>query len=238
MGHDTMDLEQLASYLRRDAREVARLVDRGQVPGRKVGGNWRFSRQEVQHWLEGQLAGYSDNELRQLELHPTIVAEPLLANLIHEACVAVPLRATTRSSVFRELVTLAEQSWQVYDPQLVLEAIQAREDLSSTALENGVAVPHLHRPIAGALGESLIAFGRTMSGLPMGAADEGMTDLFFLVLCQDSQLHLRVLARLARLFLRPGFLDQLRAAATGHSARQVILDAESELLAGNVPASN
>jgi PTS system nitrogen regulatory IIA component len=230
MGHDTMDLEQLARYLRRDAREVARLVDRGQVPGRKVGGSWRFSRQEVQHWLENQLAGYSDAELRQLEHHPVAVSEPLLANLIHEACVAVPLRAATRSSVIRELVNLAEQSWQVYDPQIVMDAVQAREDLATTALENGVAVPHLHRPIAGAIGESLIAFGRTTSGIPMGAPDGGLTDLFFLVLCQDSELHLRVLARLARLFLRPGFLDQLRAEPTGHAARQLIVQAEAELL--------
>lgn len=231
MGHDTMDIEQLARFLKRDAREVARLVDRGQVPGRKVAGSWRFSRQEVQHWLENQLAGYTDAELKNLERHPTSVCEPLLANLIHEACVAVPLRASTRASVLRELVNLAEQSWQVYDPQAVLDAVQAREAKGSTALENGVAVPHLNRPIAGALGESLIAFGRTAGGLPLGAPDGRLTDLFFLVLCQDSEIHLRVLARLARLFLRPGFLDQLRAEPTGHGARQLILQAEAELLA-------
>lgn len=231
MGNDTMDLEQLARYLRRDSREVAKLVDRGRLPGRKVAGEWRFSRQEVKHWLEQQLPSYTDAELRDLEEHHEEPSEPLLANLIHEACVAIPLKATTRGSVLRELVTLAEQSWQVYDPKAVLDAIKTRETASSTALENGVAIPHIHRPIHGAIGESLIAFGRTGGGVPFGASDGGLTDLFFLVLCQDEALHLKVLARLARLFLRSDFLTNLRDQPTAHGARQVIVAAEAELLA-------
>src|SRR5205814_1088538 len=72
--------------------------------------------------------------------------EPLLTTLLHTDCVAVPLPASTRSSLFRELVKLAEQSWQVYDPDAVLTAIQAREELASTAQDNGVAVLHPRRP--------------------------------------------------------------------------------------------
>jgi len=224
-----MDLDQLASFLKRDAREVVKLADRGHLPGRKVRGSWRFSRQEVKHWLETQLSGYTDAELQALEHHQDAPGENLVGSLLHEACVAVPLKAATRSSVLRELVTLAEQSWQVFDPKAILAAVKEREETCPTALENGIAVPHPHRPIPGALGESLIAFGHVRGGLPFGAADGGLTDLFFLVLCQDESVHLKVLARLSRLFLRPGFLADLRDAPTGHAARQLILDAEAEL---------
>jgi PTS system nitrogen regulatory IIA component len=231
MANDTMDLEQLARYLQRDAREVVKLADRGRLPGRKVGGAWRFSLQEVKRWLETQLGELSDEQLRNIERQQSGTAAPLIGPMLHEACVAVPLRAATRVSALRELVSLAEQSWQVYDPQTVFEAVLAREDAATTALEFGVAVPHMHRPIPGTLGKSIIAFGRTASPLPFGAADGGLTDLFFLALCQDESTHLRVLARLARLFLRPGFLDGLRDAPTGHAAREHILAAELELLA-------
>ena len=44
-----------------------------------------------------------------------------------------------RKSVLKELVVLAEQSWQVYDPGAVLSAIEAREEMGSTAQPNGVA---------------------------------------------------------------------------------------------------
>jgi nitrogen PTS system EIIA component len=235
MGGDAMNLEQLATYLRRDSREVAKLVDRGTLPGRKVGGSWRFSRQEIRHWLESQLSEYDDAQLCQVERYHAEPQEPLLAHLMHEACLAVPLKATTRSSVLRELVTVAEQSWQVYDPQVILEAIQAREATASTALDNGVAIPHIHNPIPEALGESLIAFGRTASALPFGAPGGALTDLFFLVLCQDEGLHLKILARLSRLFLRPGFLVSLRDEPTAHGARQLIIAAEADLLRQSSP---
>ncbi|MFL5328460.1 MAG: PTS sugar transporter subunit IIA [Gemmataceae bacterium] len=230
MGNDTMTLEQLARYLRRDAREVVKLADRGELPGRKVAGDWRFSVSEVNTWIEQRIADSGEEELRVIEQQPAEPGEPLIANLLHEACACVPLKATTRASVLSELVTLAEQSWQLYDPKALLEAVRYREAKASTALENGVAVPHPGKPMPQALGEPLIAFGRTQSGLPFGASDNQLTDMFFLVASRDSATHLKVLARLARMFLRPGFLDDLRAEPTAHGAVAFIRATEAELI--------
>jgi PTS system nitrogen regulatory IIA component len=229
---ETLDLEQLAAYLRRDVREVGKLASRGHLPGRKVGGQWRFARVEINHWLEKQLPDYTDKELTALETGHEGAEEPLLASLLSEATTAVPLPASTRASVLKELVTLAEQSWQVYDPEAILEALRQREEIASTAQPGGVAIPHPYRPLPGALGESVVAFGRTVQGIPFGAPRGGLTDLFFLVCCQDDRTHLRVLARLTRLFLRPGFLDELRAAETSRQAYDLIRAAERQLLEG------
>ena len=81
---ETMDIEQLANYLRRDAREVGKLASRGQLPGRKVGGEWRFNRAEINRWLEDQLPELSDSQLTSIE---TAHGEddPLLAGLL-SAC--------------------------------------------------------------------------------------------------------------------------------------------------------
>ena len=82
---------------------------------------------------------------------------------------AVPLAAATKASVLKELVSLAEQSWQVYDPDALLAAIKQREELGTTALSSGVAIPHPRRPSPTVLGESVIAYGRTSTGIPFGA---------------------------------------------------------------------
>jgi PTS system nitrogen regulatory IIA component len=232
MDAETMDLDQLAQYLHRDRREVAKLVDRGHVPGRKVGGQWRFARAEINHWIETQLAGYTEQQLTALETRGRHQddQEALVSKFLAERSLEVPLAATTKSSVLRELVRLAEQSWHVYDPGAILTAIRQREEMASTALESGVAVPHPRRPLPGALGESVIAYGRTASGVPFGAADGSLTDIFFLVCCQDEATHLRVLARLSRLFLRPGFLEELRGRDTVADSRRVIETAERTLL--------
>jgi PTS system nitrogen regulatory IIA component len=227
-----MGLEELATYLHRDVREVSKLASRGKLPGQKVGGEWRFLRVEINQWLEGQLAGYTDQQLTAVEAGPdrNPEYEPLLAEYLSETAVGVPLNASTKASALRELVALAERSWQVYDPAALLEAIRHREEMGSTALPSGVAIPHPHRPLPTILGEPVIAYGRTASAIPFGAERGGLTDVFFLVACRDDRTHLRVLARLSRLLLRPGFLDELRAAETPAETFELILKEERELL--------
>ncbi len=234
MENEVMDLRQLAAYLERDVREVGKLADRGRLPGKKVGGEWRFSASEVNYWIETQLPELTESELAAIEqrgnyLTPDV--EPLVYSLMSERTVAVPLRASTKASVLRELVSLAEGSWQVYDSDALLDAIVKREELLSTALAGGVAIPHPHRPLSPkAQGDAIVAYARTGSGIPFGAPDGGLTDVFFLVSCRGADMHLRVLARLSRMMLRPGFLDDLRSTETAAETLQIIDRAERELL--------
>jgi nitrogen PTS system EIIA component len=232
MGNDTMDLEELAGYLQRDLREVSKLANRGHLPGRKVGGEWRFARAEINHWLETQLHAYTDQQLTAIEKNPRLDQGPLLSALLSESTIAVPLLAKTRGSVLRELVTLAEQSWHVFDPEAILEAIRQREEIASTGLDCGVALPHPHRPLPAALGDHVVALGRTSTGIPFGGAGNSMTDIFILTCCRDDQTHLRVLARWSRLLLRPGFVEELRAAPDPRATWQCVAQAEEDLLAG------
>jgi PTS system nitrogen regulatory IIA component len=234
MENEIMDLDQLATYLQRDARELSKLANRGYLPGQKVGGQWRFASAEINYWLETQMHAYTEQELTALEANTgagDVDRQPLISILLTEETVAVPLRAGTRDSVLRELVKLAERSWQVYDPEAMLHAIRQREDLGSTALASGVAIPHPRRPLPDTVqGEAFIAFGRTPGGVPFNAPHGNLTDLFFLVCCRDATTHLRALARLSRMMLRPEFLDELRAAETSAETLQLIDRTERDLI--------
>jgi len=231
MDHESMDLAQLAAYLHRDVREVTKLANRGHLPGRKVSGQWRFAPAEINYWIETQLPGYSEKELHALEARgpSTPTSAMAVSGLLQESTMAVPLEARTRASVLQELVKLAEQSWQVFDSEALLEAIKQREDMASTAMDNGVAIPHPRRPVPGMIAESIIAYGRTFNGIPFGAGGV-LCDLFFLVCCRDQATHLRVLARLSRMLRRPGLIDDLRAADTVTESYQVLEAAERDLI--------
>ncbi len=50
-GAQVLTGEEAASYLRLHVKTIYRLVKEGKVPGRKVGGNWRFHRDELERWL-------------------------------------------------------------------------------------------------------------------------------------------------------------------------------------------
>lgn len=230
MNAEIMDLQSAAEFLSRDVREVARLASRGYLPARRVGDGWRFSRTEVTQWVEKQMHAYTEQELAGLEGQARGGSDLLLAQFLAPDCVAVPLQARTKQSALKELLETAERSWQVYDPTTLLAALQQREELGSTALENGVALPHPHRPLPEAVGDTVIAYGRSFGGLHFGGPRNVLTDVFFLVLGHDARTHLQVLARLSRILMRPGLLDELRAQETPQASHQLLLATERDLV--------
>jgi PTS system nitrogen regulatory IIA component len=232
MSQEFLTLDQLAERLQRDRRELEKLVQRGRIPGHRVEGAWRFHPTEVTQWLEQELRTYSDAQLAAVEeshRSQETSADFPVARLLHPETVQVPLDARTKRSVLESLIEVAGRTWQVWEPALLLDAIQQREDVMSTAFENGVALPHPRTPLPAALGESLIACGRTLSGIPFGAPRRGLTDIFFLVLCRDARTHLQVLARLARILQTPGFLEALRGAPDSKSSYDLICAADRQV---------
>jgi len=234
MSHDWYSLDELARQLGRDRREIEKLVNRGRIPGRKVAGEWQFHPTEITHWLEQEMREYTDRELAVLEqTHRSVeVNDPHpVAALLRVETVQVPLEARTKRSVLEGLVELAGRTWEIWQPAALLTAVQEREAVLSTAFDNGVAIPHPRNPLPEALGQSIVAFGRTLTGIPFGAPDRGLTDLFFLVVCRDSRTHLHVLARLGRMLQSTEFLDRLRAAEDSVTAYDIICEADRGIVA-------
>jgi len=217
-----MDMEQLAAYLRRDIREVGKLASRGHLPGHKVGGQWRFARAEINQWIETQMSSLTEKQLTNLEATGPRGgdAEPLVTNLLSESSIAVPLVASSRASVLKELVTLAEQSWQVYDPQAILDAVRQREEMASTALPSGIAIPHPRHPIILPLGRTFLHLCLLERPIDFGAPDKQKVHTLFILICPTIRIHLQMLARIARL-LRD---DTFQAILNQRSPAQIILD--------------
>lgn len=232
MAREWYTLDELCRQLGRDRREIEKLVNRGRIPGRKMSGEWQFHPTEITHWLEQEMREYTDRELAVVEqTHSSeeVDAQVPVASLLSLETVQVPLEGRTKRSVLEALIEVAGRTWQIWQPAALLNAIQEREAVLSTAFENGVAIPHPRNPLPDSLGKPVVAFGRTLSGIPYGAPDRGMTDLFFLVLSRDSKTHLQVLARLGRMLQQPGFLDELRAAPDSPSAYEVICAADQRV---------
>lgn len=226
------NLDELAAHLKRDRRELEKLVQRGVLPGRKISGEWQFHSSEITQWLEQEIRGYNDAQLAAVEEaqdgNDELNTIPV-STLIHPDTVQVPLEARTRRSVVEHLIEVAGRTWKVWEPATILQAVLAREEVLSTAFENGVAIPHPRTPLPSAMEESIIAYGRTFSGIPFGAPKRQLTDIFFLVLCRDSRTHLLVLARLGRILQLPGFLDDLRAAEDSQSSYDLICAADAKI---------
>ncbi|MBU0719431.1 MAG: PTS sugar transporter subunit IIA, partial [Planctomycetes bacterium] len=206
MPFRSMSLEEFARHIAMDAREVRRLADRGKLPGQKVGGLWRFNRARVTEWLQQEMPKLDESRLIALEEamsgpRPGSARDTRMSvtELIDVNGVAATLPAKTKGSVLRRLVELAERTGMLYDAPGLLEALQEREDLYSTALPNGVAIPHPRQPMPYVSAEPFVCVGRVIGGVAFGGAHRELTRLFFLICSHDDRGHLHVLARLTRL---------------------------------------
>lgn len=231
MSREFLNLDEVADWLGRDRRTVEKLVQRGILPGRRIAGEWRFHPAEITHWAEQDLRTLDATELANFEnsqKSPELDQQAPLKTLLHPETCEIQLDAGTKPAVLQALIEVAGRTWQIWDPAAVLSAVREREQVMSTGFENGVAIPHPRNPLPDVLGQSLVAFGRTSSGIPFGAPRRTLSDLFFLVLARDARTHLQILARLGRLLHTPDFLEQLRHAGSGTEACQLLLQADSQ----------
>lgn len=228
------DLNELSLYLRISPGEVEKLVSRGKIPGRKVQGEWRFSKSEIHHWLEERISASDADELERLEHALEQAAEAddeevSLAELLPEVAVEVPLAARTRASVIRRMVEIASRTEWLWMPDELISGVEAREAMYPTALDNGVALLHPRRPLESALAQPFVALGVASQGLPFGNPRGGLTDVFFLLASVSDRDHLRTLARLSRVIGDGDVLSELRRAESAGEAREIIINAEAEM---------
>ncbi|MCK4340529.1 MAG: PTS sugar transporter subunit IIA [Phycisphaerae bacterium] len=230
MPYRNMTLDQLARHMGMDARILRKWAEKGKLPGRMIGGEWRFNRAALLDWLQREMHSFDDEHIRSLERAMREAREGRLigAYLATEA-VEMTLPARTRASVLRELVRVAERTGLVYCAAEIVLALEDREALGSTALPRGIAFPHPLRPLTYATAEPLVCLARVPAGIPFGAPDGKLTDLFVLVCANDERLHLGLLARLAMMF-NTDLPDALRQADDADEALQLMLETEAAVL--------
>ncbi len=234
MAAKDLDVDQLAAYLHLTPSQVRRLADRDQLPGRRIGGAWRFSEAEVHNWLEQRIGASNIEELSRVQQVVNRWSDANsnsveLGQLLHPEAIEIPLAARTRGSVIRNICKLAESTGLLWDASRMNEAVLAREELHPTALDNGVALLHPRRPQASILSEPLLALGVTSQPLPFGNESGHLTDVFFLICSTDDRVHLQVLAKLSRLLSGTDFLTQLRSCVSAKEAHALVVHFEAEL---------
>lgn len=232
---EDFDLAQLAQYLHITPPQVEKMVDRGRLPGRKVGGQWRFSEAEIHHWLEEQIGASDDSvELERVQRVVDRMTDDTQDRELHEICtidtIEVPLRSRTRGSVIRSMCDLAAKSGLMWDAPAMADAVKSREKMHPTALDCGVALLHPRRPQTSILADTVVALSVSQAPIPFSNTGH-TTDVFFLICSYDDSAHLRTLAKISRLIAIESFLDRLRACQSPSDAWHCLQDAEALLSA-------
>lgn len=131
-----------------------------------------------------------------------------ITDYMSEDLISLDMKSKNKEEVLKELSQLISKSPKIKDYKEVLSALTEREKIGSTGIGKGVAIPHAKTEIAEGL---TIAFGISKDKIDFNSLDEEKVNIFFVFASplKDSQIYLKVLARISRLIREDNFRKKL-----------------------------
>ena len=243
MSYQVLSAEAVADYLHLTLADIEQRVKDREIPFEKRGERIVFRKSEIDAWASQRILGFAGPRLAVYHENSTRLTrkllphEAMLPDLLTAGAIASAMTSKTKASMLRDLVAVADKTGQLNDPKTLLESLEAREDLCSTAVPGGFAVPHPRSVEPYLFETSFLVVGRPIQEIHFGAPDGEPTRLLFLICCQDDRLHLHTLARLCLLAMKTRMLDQLQAAPDAETMRDALITAEQEILSHRSTAS-
>jgi PTS system nitrogen regulatory IIA component len=133
MADDILTIEEVAKYLRVSERTVYDWAQKGDIPSGKIGTVWRFKKPEIEKWVNERLSpnrfvSQSDSVQLKTILSPDRV---------------IFLNCPSRSGALAALAGNISTAPQIKNSQELVREILKRDELMSTAIGRGIAIPHV-----------------------------------------------------------------------------------------------
>lgn len=135
MNDDILTIEEVAKYLRVSDRTVYDWAQKGEIPAGKIGTVWRFKKSEVENWVNARLspgANKAKQDSDKIEVSKILSPDRV-----------VFINQSTKHDALTELSEVLAKAPQIKKPAELLKEILKREDLMSTAIGRGIAIPHV-----------------------------------------------------------------------------------------------
>ncbi len=146
-----------------------------------------------------------------------------IMEFLSKKAISIDIKSTKKEDVIKELVDtlIAAEEIEKRCRNKLIDALMTRESLGSTAIGQGIAIPHAKSDCVNKL---VAAFGLSKKGLDFDSLDGEPAYIFFLLVApQDSAgPHLKALARISRLLKDKYFRDSLRACADDKAVVKII----------------
>ena len=148
-----------------------------------------------------------------------------LTELLSPERIKIPLTATTKDEILAELVEVVGRNGSIRNLDEVLRSVREREEVLSTGIGSGVAIPHGKSP---AVSDLYLVAGVKPEGVDFDALDGKAVNLFFLLVGPESAAgqHVKALSRISRLLRRDSFRIRLTEATTPEQFYEIIAEAE------------
>ncbi len=152
-----------------------------------------------------------------------------IMDFLSKKAIITDIKSTKKEDVIKELVDVLVNAGEVEKRHRnkLIDALMTRESLGSTAIGQGIAIPHAK---SDSVEKLVAAFGLSKKGLDFDSLDGEPAYIFFLLLApQDSAgPHLKALARISRLLKDKYFRDSLRACTDDKAVVKIIIQEDEK----------
>jgi nitrogen PTS system EIIA component len=192
-----LTVREAARFLDVEERQIHAWIDEGEIPFSREHGRIRFNEAELLEWATAHRLRPS-HELRAARTAPSL-ADALSLGGVHQGLTAADRDSAIRAAL--EQMPLGPGT----DRETLIEVMLAREAAGSTAVGDGIAIPHVRAPIVQNGVQPAIALCTLSQPVDFGARDKKPVHTLFLLATPTVDAHLQMLARLAAALHDPEF---------------------------------
>lgn len=122
----------------------------------------------------------------------------MILNVLTEDLVEINIKAKSKKEILAKMLEIACKSGKVKDKRQAMRDVEEREALSSTGMQNGIAIPHGKTD---AVDELIACVGITQKPIPFDSIDGKPANIFLMTLSPKDQggQHIRFLSEIAKL---------------------------------------
>jgi PTS system nitrogen regulatory IIA component len=222
-----MTLSEVAQYLKVAEKTVLRMIANQEIPSAKVGNQWRFRRDLIDSWLLSRMQSEPENPLAGALASQEYLP---LSRVTAPELITTGIRAGSKKAVLEQLVAVLASRRQVGDFGAYLAELLRREEMASTGIGGGVAVPHLRNPEHSLNPGPDAVVGICREGTDFRAGDDEPTFAFFLLSSNSIAAHLKMMSRVARIAREPSSVRRIVAAPSEYAVWTVLLELDQEQL--------
>jgi PTS system nitrogen regulatory IIA component len=183
-----------SKFLKVSEPTVTRWIRQRGLPSRHVGGQYRFNRVELLEWATANKIGVSAEAFDDLGADDE--PAPSLVEAIEAGGIFHGVKNTDKEHALRALVETLPLLEGV-DRELLLRLFLAREASASTAIGDGIALPHVRNPIVLHVMRPMVMLCFLEHPVDFGALDGKPVHVLFSLVCPTVRSHLQILARLS-----------------------------------------
>ena len=200
-----LTLRDIIKVFKVSEKKVQNWIDKKQMPCVTANEQYRFNYINLLAWaLENNIK--LNPEI--LNLSEAEFEGHIFSNALKRGDVHYDIVGNTREEVLKAVVDILPLS-QKMDRQHLFEMLWARESMASTAVGNGIAIPHVRNPIVLHIDQPVVTVCFLKSPIDFKALDRKPVFILFTVLSPSVKMHLAILARLAFCLQDPKLLDYL-----------------------------